>query len=106
MSAGAATPGPALDKARPVAPAMAVPSAPTPVSTVVCTVVCNEYGIQSVTPFRTGEIQVTLGPRKGTEAKEKINKGESHSERHSDQRGKRTLAGNCSFPVTVPAGRY
>ncbi|WP_313915936.1 hypothetical protein [Tahibacter sp.] len=72
MSTGATTPDPVLTKAPPAAPATAAPSMPTPVSTAVR----NEFVTQSDTTFRSGEMQVTLGPDKGAEIKAKMHKGE------------------------------
>lgn len=72
MSSGAATPEPASNKTPPAAPIVAAPSTPTPVSTAVR----NVYVVQGVTPFRTGEMQVTLAPDKGAEIKAKMHKGE------------------------------
>lgn len=69
MSAGTATPEPAPGNAPPAAPAA---TAPAPLSAALR----NEYVIQAVTPFRSGEMQVTLAPDKGAEIKAKMSKGE------------------------------
>ncbi len=72
MSTGAATPEPASNKEPPTAtaPTSSVASAQNPA------VVRNEYVTQSTTPFRSGEMQVTLAPDKGAEIKAKMHKGE------------------------------
>jgi len=63
--------------AKPVAenPATPVPTPVVPVATSA-TLVRNEYVVQSATPFRSGDMHVTLGPDKGAEIKAKMRKGE------------------------------
>jgi hypothetical protein len=51
----------------------ATTSAPAPSRVAL---VRNEYVVQSASPFRTGEMQVTLLPDKGAEIKARMHKGE------------------------------
>lgn len=66
MSAG----GEAIEpvKEKPSTPSIAPAAVPS-------TLVRNEFVVQAATPFRNGEMQVTLGPDKGAEIKAKMRKG-------------------------------
>lgn len=66
MSAGA-------PPAKPAAPAA------TPAPAAAASLVSNAYVIQSATPFRTGEMQVTLAPDQGAEIKARMRKGEHYT---------------------------
>lgn len=70
MSAGAPPPKPVAPA--PAAPAGAAPAAPA-------NLVSNAYVIQSATPFRTTEMQVTLAPNQGAEIKARMRKGEHYT---------------------------
>jgi len=67
MSAGAPPPKPAAPA--PAASAGAAPAAPA-------SLISNAYVNQSATPFRTGEMQVTLAPDQGAEIKARMRKGD------------------------------
>lgn len=71
MSASGEAAAPVVDK-----PA-AVPAGPaaTPVAAPAA-LTRNDYVVQSATPFRSGEMQMTLGPDKGAEIKARMRKGD------------------------------
>lgn len=65
MSSGGAAAAPVAAKAAAV---------PAPAAAAAATL-RNEFVVQAATPFRSGEMQVTLGPDEGAEIKAKMRKG-------------------------------